>query len=679
MRASLISTILFAIPTGLFAQQRDTVRSDSARALRPVTVTETRAPATVGGASAVIVKPGELRASPAPLLEQALRESPFVHVRQNSRGEMELSIRGSDSRQVAVLMDGVPLTLGWDHRTDPSLVPVTGAHSLVIVRGLGSLLYGPNTLGGTIEVSHDDVFGRLGNGRVWGGVGVDETAAWVASAGAGRELEGVGGGVLSIRTGGASRAREGFALPAGARDPTAVDGLRTNSDLREADGFVATRWRASEGRSLSLLLSGFTAARGVPPEEHLASPRFWRYPRQERAAAALSFNAGAFRTPLGHGALEMGAGYHAGALEIESFTDRTYATVDRTESGRERTLTGRAVASHSLPRQARLRSALTFANVEYDEAIGTAAASEYRQQLLSGGAEVELPLGERTAVAGGAVYDRAATPLTGGRAAQAPLAAAGWRAGLTHQRASGLAMHTSVSSRARFPSLRELYSGALDRFVPNPDLQPERLLGVEGGVTIDRAAGPFPDATLQAVAFHHDLADAVVRTTLPPPDGRFLRVNRDRIRSSGVELMGGLALGSVPDRAVTVTADLTLQDIRVLDRTAPDTPRHAENNPEARGMVELAVPIPGRVRGFANLRHTGVQYCLNADSGSEMRLDPSTEANLAVERGFTLGRSWAIRRIRAVAALDNVGNVANFDQCGLPQPGRTFRIMLSFQ
>jgi hypothetical protein len=44
-------------------------------------------------------------------------------------------------------MDGVPLTLGWDHRTDPSLTPLTGSERVVIVRGPGSLPNGPNTLG----------------------------------------------------------------------------------------------------------------------------------------------------------------------------------------------------------------------------------------------------------------------------------------------------------------------------------------------------------------------------------------------------------------------------------------------------------------------------------------------------------------------------------------------------
>src|SRR5262245_26065448 len=187
MQSALIGALIVVcmMPLNVVGQgtRPDSVRADSnAVRLQALTVTAARAVSVVGGASAVVVKAEELRSSPAPMLEQALRESPFVHVRQNSRGEMEISVRGSDSRQASVMLDGVPITLGWDHRTDPSLVPITGAQELVIVRGLGSLLNGPNTLGGTIEVSHADAAGEVG-GRMWAGGGFDENSALTTSLG----------------------------------------------------------------------------------------------------------------------------------------------------------------------------------------------------------------------------------------------------------------------------------------------------------------------------------------------------------------------------------------------------------------------------------------------------------------------------------------------------------------
>lgn len=676
--AVLLSSLLAG--RAVAAQQRDSVPSDTARKLVPVTVTGTRAATTVGGASAVVVQVPDVRSSPAPVLEQALRESPFVHVRQNSRGEMELSVRGSDSRQAAVLMDGVPITLGWDHRVDPSLVPLTGAQSLVIVRGLSSVLNGPNTLGGTIEVSHDAAFGRLGAGRLWGGAGVDENAAWVASLGGGRDVGSALGGTLSMRAGLSHRDRQGFSLAADARDTTAVDGLRTNSDLRESDAFGAAQWRGAGGRSLGLIVSSFAAERGVPPEEHITAPRLWRYPSNTRTLATLSASAGSFTTPFGFGTLDAGAAYNTGRLRILSYDDRTYRTVTGEETGDERTWTGRARLTHTLPAGASLRAAATLATVDYEETLAGPTVSEYGQRLWSGGVELDLPLGgPGTTLSGGAVHDRVSTPETGGRTAGTErFEAPGWRLGVTHDVAESTRLHASVSRRSRFPSLRELYSGALNRFMPNPALRPERLTGVEAGVTVDRPLGGIPDATMQLVAFRHDLDDGIVRITLPAPDRRFQRVNRDRILSHGVELLGGLAFSESHLRALTLTADATVQRISIRDASAGGI-RHAENNPEVRGMLEVGVPLPASLRGFANARYTGVQYCLNADTGGEMRLAARTELNAAVERRFDLAKRGTVRSLRTVLALDNATNAAIYDQCGLPQPGRTLRAMLSFQ
>ena len=296
----------------------DSTRRDSVpRVLAPVTVSAAHAAGIAGGAAAVLVRTESLRSSPAPSLDQALRESPFVHVRQNSRGEMELSVRGSDSRQAAVLLDGIPLTIGWDHRTDPSLIPMTGTDRIVFVRGLGSLLNGPNTLGGTIEISHAAGVRPEDSGRLVFGAGVDENAAFVLSAGTGLRLGTPLGGPLSVQLGVAHRDREGVSLPRGATDASSRDGLRTGTDLTQTDGYAVVRWSGRLGRNLGVMLSGFNAERGVPPEEHVSEPRLWRYPYHSRAIAGLSANSGLFSTPFGFGTIEGGIGINSGRLKIE--------------------------------------------------------------------------------------------------------------------------------------------------------------------------------------------------------------------------------------------------------------------------------------------------------------------------------------------------------------------------
>ena len=127
------------------------------------------------------------------------------------------------------------------------------------------------------------------------------------------------------------------------------------------------------------------------------------------------------------------------------------------------------------------------------ERLDPGDTSRFRQRLYSLGLEVEQPLfsnpeadatfSDLRLTAGGAL-DRASTPETGGREPRDPITEWGARLGASAEFWGGEGrLHMGVSRRVRFPSLRELYSGALGRFVPNPDLEPEKLRVIEAGVT----------------------------------------------------------------------------------------------------------------------------------------------------------------------------------------------------
>lgn len=638
-----------------------------ARELAPVEVTAARMPVVVGGASAVVIHPDSLHLVPAASLEQGLREFPFVLVRQNSRGETELSLRGSESRQMAVLLDGMPLTLGWDHRSDPSLVALTGAQRLVLVRGLSSLLHGPNVLGGIVEV--DFARGAPGvppRGELSAGIGAGEAGARVASVTAGAPVD-VGRGTLTLRGGFGYRARDGLPQRDGA--------VRTNSDLAQAHGFATARWQQASGRYVGLTATGYRAERGVPPELHVATPRRWRYPAASRVLGVLSAGTGPAATPLGFGSVELAAGVNLGSTEIEQFADSAYRTVSGRERGDERTLSARLHGRHSLPGFGELRAAVTGAEVRYDEwNDGATTATRYRQRLWSAGLEAEWPIRGDVLLGGGVVYDWASTPETGGRPALAPLAAWGWRLGVTAPTfGDAVQLHAGVSRRARFPALRELYSDAVNRFAPNPDLRPERLLGAEVGATLLRGTTDGAGLHAQAVLFHHRLTDAIVRA--PTGDGRFRRVNRDVVRSTGIELLAGWSTRA----SLAVTADVLVQRIRVA---GADGDGYAEHQPELRGRLGLEAPLGRGVRLLADARYVGQQYCVHPDLATTVALAGSAEGDLGVTKEWPLhGGDGArlLESLRAMIGVDNIADAAVYDQCGLPRPGRALRVALQLR
>jgi iron complex outermembrane recepter protein len=692
---SLRLTALLAViaaPALAQAQRPDT----AVRRIEPVSVRGSRAPSVTGGATAVTIRPDSLPVPllPAPHIGDVLRQTAFVLVRQNSRGETELGVRGSDSRQAAVLLDGLPLTVGWDSRTDPSLIPSTGVEQLVVVRGLATLLGGANTLGGVIRMDLNAPRPRSAPlvSSVQLGTGFDQYRSRVLAASGATPFT-LPGGVLRVRGGVAHRARDGFALPGGNPGDGLTGGeadpgdprntrLRTNTDLRQLDGFAALRYDHARGAHVGLTLTGYDTERGVAPEQHVQSPRWWRYPSQQRTLAILSTGSGVQRTPFGYGSINASVGRTTQALEIESFTTRSFSTLASRELGNERSDVYRVEAMHALPRQAQLKVAGTASAVRYDETLDAqradALASRYTQQLSSVGAELDVPIHERLLVSGGLVHDAARTPQSGGRPSLGTLSRTGWRVGSTLRVNDGVRLHASASERARFPALRELYSGALERFDPNPLLRPETLLGVESGITLD--GGVFADrgVQLQAVVFRHDLNDAVVRVTLPTR--LFRRINRDRIHSTGLELLASYAPSSW--RGASITADATVQRIRVEDRVSIATvalynARRAEHNPEQRVNLAVTAPPLAGVRASLMARHVGVQYCQHPDLQQQVELSAQTVADAAVTRTVRVRAEGLLQRLTAVLALDNVANRTAYDQCGLPQPGRTLRMGLT--
>lgn len=663
------SAVLFAaFATSLNAQQPDTIYRVGevvVKAARPVT--------TIGGSSAIEARLDSLDLPPAASVETVFRALPLLHVRTNSRGESEISARGSESRQVAVLVDGVPLTLAWDSRADVSVLPATGIQEITFVRGLSSMLFGPNVLGGVVEVGVGQSHFQPAQHRATFEAGLDHIGGYGGAATIAVPGSSANGEWL-IRAGASFRDSPGQPLAHDVREPVATDDdLRLNTDAQSVNGFLSARYATLGGAWLAFSGSSFQSERGIAAELGVENARFWRYPHVSRTLAVLSGGTGDRASPFGgRGDMEFSLGYDAGRTEIDAFTSRAYSETSGFENGDDRTLTARLLADQTLGERGDLRAAFTLSEIRHDEQLPEGDA-RYRQRLMSFGAENNWRLIDggkfinslRLSVGG--AFDVANTPESGGREPrQGQLEQWGGRLGLTAAVNGGhTVLHGGVSQRARFPALREMYSGALNRFQPNPNLRPERLLAMEAGVTTQLGNGQ-----VQAVGFRHQLRDAVVRITLP--DRKFLRVNRNELLSTGVELLASQRIGPVD-----LTGNLTVQSVDLTDTDAGVTNR-PENLPEVFGTLDAQFPLLFDVSGSAQIDYIGNQYCIDPGTGNDTNLAAGTVTNLGVARTWsvrTRGASW-FSRIETRIAADNVGNVARYDQCGLPQPGRLLRFQI---
>src|ERR1700759_1533566 len=94
-----------------------------------------------------------LLARPRDDLSEALDLIPGMAIQNTGqRRERTIALRGFTSRQVPLFIDGVPVYVPYDGNVDLSRFGVGYVSEIVVSKGLASLLYGPNTLGGAINV-----------------------------------------------------------------------------------------------------------------------------------------------------------------------------------------------------------------------------------------------------------------------------------------------------------------------------------------------------------------------------------------------------------------------------------------------------------------------------------------------------------------------------------------------
>ncbi len=77
---------------------------------------------------------------------------PGVHVRNGGDGVPRIDIRGMRTRNITILVDGVPQNGTFDGQFDPRAIPVENIARIKVTRGGSSVLYGPGGNAAVIDI-----------------------------------------------------------------------------------------------------------------------------------------------------------------------------------------------------------------------------------------------------------------------------------------------------------------------------------------------------------------------------------------------------------------------------------------------------------------------------------------------------------------------------------------------
>lgn len=588
---------------------------------------------------------------------EALQGLPGVTARTNSRGESVARVRGSEERQTQVFLDGAPLAVPWDSRMDLGIIPAGLIGSVRVTKGAVPIEFGANAVAGAIDLetrSGGELDFRAGTSI--GTLGfVDGSAVGTIPAG---KLD------LTLAASGLTRDAEPVASLSALPFSQARSNRRTNTDAKSGTLFAAARY-ASGPVTIRAYLLHLKAERGIAPESDrdpaVDAPRYWRYPDIEQTQLSLSST-----LALGSASSLRLVGWRQWFEQrILQFQDVSYTSLRAREDDEDDTAGGRLVLSTALkPFQLRIvGTAQTSRHAQVDTRFpGNAAGPRlaYRQNLYTLGAEADAPLGPGR-LSFGLAYDRSANPLTGDKPGQPASGALAFSAALRAPLGDGLALALSGGRRNRFPSARELFGEALGRFLPNPQLRPERAWLADAELKLIR-----PRLTLSLNPFFTRSQDTISQ--------RVVTVSGRRLRQR-YNLSGSVSYGIDAALTAPLVPQLDLELSGTVLRARADEGdtafRRLPQRPSYEVMSAFNYESGSSLSVRAEFRRVGPAVDLSPSGGLAL-LPPGNEINLRTRLEVARLKSGA--RLLLTGSIDNVTDEVITPQLGLPAPGRSVRI-----
>lgn len=579
------------------------------------------------------------------------------------RNEALISVRGFDSRQVPLFLDGVPVYVPYDGNVDLRRF-TTGDLALISVsKGYSSVLYGPNALGGAINVvtrrPQSPFEGELSffAGET-GSLGFDARVggmrgAWYAQAYVGLDQQ------------------DSFSLSSNFRPVATEDGGdRNNSAHRDRKASFKLGFAPNATDEYAVGVSLQRGEKQNPPYagyDPRQTVRYWRWPAWDKTSVYYVST-----TQLAGGYVKPRFYYDTFVNTLAAYDDATY-TIQRRGSSfvsyyNDYTWGGSIegglapIAGHTV------KAAVHFKRDFHREHNAGQPIVHLSDDTGSLGLEDTWQLRPELSLTGGVSFERRkstqAQTLVGTTLSEFPgndNFSTNPEVGLFYTPVPNAGTwHLTVARKTRFPTLKDRYSYRMGQALPNPNLRPERALHYELGYD---ATLPM-NLHLRAAAFLSPLRDAIIQ------------VNNVALSATGVSLFQLQNASRAENRGVELSLDQKTNDwlrwsasytwLRRENESNPsvrftDTPQHrvlaqVELRPWKRLTVTPAFEY-ATDRYSTSYGVTAAGYA-NTDLHARLELAPKLDLRAGVTNLFD--RNYALRE-------------------GYPEPGRTYFARLDWK
>lgn len=565
---------------------------------------------------------------------QALEMVPGTHVRVGGKGEAYIRIRGFRQREIAVLIDGLPVNSPYDGQLDLSNLPVHNIERIDIVKGASSVMYGANAMGGVINIITRKTGGKQ-QLQLNGQYGTGEAYQF------GANIKGQQGKIRYF-VGGTYENQDYYPLsndysPALNQD----EGHRENSDKKGWTGRVNLDWDMGNNAGMGIGFTHIDLEKGLPHHESDKKAKYWRFSDWKEGVVDIFYHK-RFKTIT----MESKVYYQYFQNVLQGYDDGSYTTQDSKNgftSSYDDYALGGDVFFRIRPNSTHLfKTAMRFRrDVHRDQADTGEEWLKYNINLLTLPLEGEWSVSKQMTVVYGAsldmmFFEAEESSEKKNKVALNPQVSLLWNP------LERLQLKASASLKTRFPSMKELFSSTSG----NPDLDPMKSTGLEAGFEYYLSNG----LSISLVGFYNNISDLINRIQKNDP-----YINIDKAEFSGIE--AGLNWQwSTFNRFYAAYTRL-----HAVDKSGGGT-EYIQYRPKHKLDAGIFMKIPADLRLNLNLSYVSKQLYYD-DDNMEQSLDPYTLLDVRLSR--RVGQKLEIY----ITAL-NVFDVNYYESEGYPREGR---------
>ena len=414
-------------------------------------------------------------------LSQVMADIPGIwHIEGGSRNESSLFIRGFDSRQFSVFVDGVPVYISYDGTMDMARLLSRDYYKIAVSRGFTSLLYGFNTMGGAINlitpIPQDDFEMDVSAGTHFGNDGYEGYHTSYRMGGR--------SGKFIFQTNYSRRDLNFWALSEKFDFVSLQEkGRRDNSDQEDISLGLRLGYVSDNNNQIIISYSKQTGEKGIPVYDgSIQNPRYWRMPDWDKESLSLLS--------------DLKTGKNSG-LKLRIYYDGFFNLLESYDNSNfQSQLANYAFSSRYDDHSLGMSSEFSWQFKKHNAGI----AFGYKTDNHSEQSDVDLVyvniedhnfwmavedvynLSEKINLVSGISINQRSNYLAEelnneNEVADLPNARVGvfnYRMGMFYKFRNDQKIWAGISQNSRFATMKERYSYRLGRSLPNPELKPEK-------------------------------------------------------------------------------------------------------------------------------------------------------------------------------------------------------------